>query len=52
MVSGRRFDKWLEGYDDIVDHKYVLGPDGIQSQTTECRSGVGSVQLLKFDRDS
>ena len=24
-VCGRRFDKWLEGYDDIVDHKYVFG---------------------------
>ena len=27
-VCGRRFDKWLEKYHDIVDHKYVFGNMG------------------------
>jgi len=48
-VCGRRFDKWLEGYDDIVDHKYVFGQMGYNLKPLDMQGGVGSVQLLKFD---
>ena len=24
-TCGKRFDKWLDGYDKVVDHKYVFG---------------------------
>jgi CDP-6-deoxy-D-xylo-4-hexulose-3-dehydrase len=48
-VCGRRFDKWLEGYDDIVDHKYVFGQMGYNLKPLDLQGAVGSVQLLKFD---
>jgi len=48
-VCGRRFDKWLEEYDDIVDHKYVFGQMGYNLKPLDMQGGVGSVQLLKFD---
>tara|TARA_B100001057_G_scaffold87974_1_gene84006 strand:- start:13084 stop:14379 length:1296 start_codon:yes stop_codon:yes gene_type:complete len=48
-VCGRRFDKWLDGYDDIVDHKYVFGQMGYNLKPLDMQGAVGSVQLLKFD---
>tara|TARA_B100001778_G_C18599438_1_gene636464 strand:- start:2036 stop:3325 length:1290 start_codon:yes stop_codon:yes gene_type:complete len=48
-VCGRRFDKWLDGYDDIVDHKYVFGQMGYNLKPLDLQGAVGSVQLLKFD---
>ena len=48
-VCGRRFDKWLEGYDDIVDHKYVFGQMGYNLKPLDIQGAVGSVQLLKFE---
>jgi len=48
-VCGRRFDKWLEGYDDIVDHKYMFGQMGYNLKPLDMQGGVGSVQLMKFD---
>lgn len=48
-VCGRRFDKWLEDYDDIVDHKYVFGQMGYNLKPLDLQGAVGSVQLLKFD---
>lgn len=49
-VCGRRFDRWLEGYDDIVDHKYVFGQMGYNLKPLDMQGAVGSVQLLKFER--
>ena len=48
-VCGRRFDKWLGEYDDIVDHKYVFGQMGYNLKPLDLQGAVGSVQLLKFD---
>ena len=48
-VCGRRFDKWLEGYDDIVDHKYVFGQMGYNLKPLDLQGAVGSIQLLRFD---
>jgi len=48
-VCGRRFDKWLDGYDDIVDHKYVFGQMGYNLKPLDLQGAVGSVQLLKFE---
>jgi len=48
-VCGRRFDKWLEDYDDIVDHKYVFGQMGYNLKPLDLQGAVGSIQLLKFD---
>jgi CDP-6-deoxy-D-xylo-4-hexulose-3-dehydrase len=48
-VCGRRFDTWLTGYDDIVDHKYVFSNMGYNLKPLDLQGAVGSVQLLKFD---
>lgn len=48
-VCGRRFDKWLEKYPDIVDHKYVFGNMGYNLKPLDLQGAVGSVQLLKFE---
>lgn len=48
-VCGRRFDTWLDGYEDIVDHKYVFSQMGYNLKPLDMQGAVGSVQLLKFD---
>ena len=48
-VCGRRFDKWLEKYHDIVDHKYVFGNMGYNLKPLDMQGAVGSVQLLKYE---
>lgn len=48
-VCGRRFDKWLEDYKDIVDHKYVFGNMGYNLKPLDMQGAVGSVQLLKYE---
>lgn len=48
-VCGRRFDKWLEKYTDIVDHKYVFGNMGYNLKPLDMQGAVGSVQLLKYE---
>ena len=48
-VCGKRFDTWLSGYDDIVDHKYVFSQMGYNLKPLDLQGAVGSVQLLKFD---
>lgn len=49
-VCGKRFDTWLESYDDIVDHKYVFSNMGYNLKPLDLQGSVGSVQLLKFDK--
>jgi len=46
---GRRFDKWLDGYDGIVDHKYVFSQIGYNLKPIDMQGAVGQVQLTKFD---
>lgn len=48
-VCGRRFDTWLENYEDIVDHKYVFSTMGYNLKPLDMQGAVGSVQLLKFE---
>jgi CDP-6-deoxy-D-xylo-4-hexulose-3-dehydrase len=48
-VCGKRFDTWLTGYDDIVDHKYVFSQMGYNLKPLDLQGSVGSVQLLKFN---
>jgi CDP-4-dehydro-6-deoxyglucose reductase, E1 len=48
-VCGKRFDNWLDSYDDIVDHKYVFSNMGYNLKPLDLQGAVGSVQLLKFD---
>ena len=48
-VCGKRFDTWLETYDDIVDHKYVFSVMGYNLKPLDLQGAVGLVQLGKFE---
>ena len=48
-TCGKRFDKWLLGYDKVVDHKYVFGQIGYNLKPIDMLGSIGSVQLTKFD---
>ena len=48
-VCGKRFDRWLEGYDRIVDHKYVFGQIGYNLKPIDLQGSIGLVQLEKVD---
>jgi CDP-4-dehydro-6-deoxyglucose reductase, E1 len=45
---GHRFDKWLDAYDGIVDHKYVFGNMGYNLKPLDLQGAIGLVQLEKF----
>ena len=49
---GKRFGKWLEGYDGIVDHKYVFNNIGYNLKPLDLQGAIGTVQLDKFDEIS
>lgn len=48
-TCGKRFDKWLESYDGILDHKYVFTNMGYNLKPLDLQGAIGSVQLTKFD---
>ena len=48
-VCGNRFDRWLEGYDQDVDHKYVFGVQGYNLKPADLQGSIGLVQLTKQD---
>lgn len=48
-TCGKRFDKWLLGYDKVVDHKYVFGQIGYNLKPIDMLGTIGSIQLTKFD---
>ena len=39
-VCGKRFDKWLEGYDKTVDHKYVFGQIGYNLKPIDLQGSI------------
>jgi len=45
---GHRFDKWLDAYDGIVDHKYVFTNMGYNLKPLDLQGAIGLVQLDKF----
>jgi CDP-4-dehydro-6-deoxyglucose reductase, E1 len=45
---GHRFDKWLDAYDWIVDHKYVFTNMGYNLKPLDLQGAIGLVQLDKF----
>lgn len=46
-VCGQRFDRWLEGYNQDVDHKYVFGVQGYNLKPADLQGSIGLVQLTK-----
>ena len=45
---GHRFNKWLNAYDGIVDHKYVFTNMGYNLKPLDLQGAIGLVQLDKF----
>jgi len=48
-TCGKRFDKWLPGYDEEVDHKYIFTNMGYNVKPLDLQGAIGSVQLNKFE---
>lgn len=48
-TCGKRFDKWLNGYDGIVDHKYIFTEMGYNLKPLDLQGAIGLEQLKKFD---
>jgi len=48
-VCGKRFDKWIDRYDGIVDHKYVYSTMGYNLKPMDFQGALGSVQMDKQD---
>tara|TARA_R100000808_G_scaffold12465_1_gene31018 strand:+ start:3504 stop:4811 length:1308 start_codon:yes stop_codon:yes gene_type:complete len=47
-TCGNRFDKWLEEYSGIVDHKYIFTNMGYNLKPLDLQGALGCVQLEKF----
>jgi CDP-6-deoxy-D-xylo-4-hexulose-3-dehydrase len=48
-TCGNRFDKWLDSYDGIIDHKYVFNTMGYNLKPMDLQGSIGLVQLTKFN---
>jgi CDP-6-deoxy-D-xylo-4-hexulose-3-dehydrase len=49
-TCGKRFSKWLEEVDEIVDHKYIFENIGYNLKPLDLQGAIGLVQLQKFDQ--
>lgn len=47
-TCGNRFDRWLEDYDGIIDHKYVFTNIGYNLKPLDFQGAIGLVQLTKL----
>ena len=48
-ICNHRFDKWLDNYDGVVDHKYVFNYMGYNLKPLDLQGSIGLVQLKKLD---
>src|SRR6185312_14164568 len=48
-TCGNRFDKWLDDFDGVIDHKYVFTNMGYNLKPLDLQGAIGLVQLEKFD---
>ena len=48
-TCGKRFDRWLDSYDGIIDHKYVFTNMGYNLKPMDLQGSIGLVQLNKFN---
>jgi len=48
-TCGNRFDKWLDSYDGIIDHKYVFTNMGYNLKPMDLQGSIGLIQLTKFN---
>ncbi len=45
----KRFSKWLDGVDEVVDHKYVYSEIGYNIKPIELQAAIGLEQVKKLD---
>jgi CDP-6-deoxy-D-xylo-4-hexulose-3-dehydrase len=48
-TCGNRFDKWLEGYNGVIDHKYYFTNMGYNLKPLDLQGAIGIEQLKKID---
>jgi CDP-6-deoxy-D-xylo-4-hexulose-3-dehydrase len=48
-TCGNRFDKWLDNYDGVIDHKYVFSEMGYNLKPLDLQGAIGLEQLKKLD---
>jgi CDP-6-deoxy-D-xylo-4-hexulose-3-dehydrase len=48
-TCGNRFDKWLDNYDGVIDHKYVFSQMGYNLKPLDLQGAIGLEQLIKLD---
>lgn len=48
-TCGNRFDKWLENYDGVIDHKYVFSEMGYNLKPLDLQGAIGLIQLDKLN---
>lgn len=48
-VCGKRFSKWIDDYDENIDHKYLFTNIGYNLKPTNMQGAIGVIQLAKFD---
>jgi CDP-6-deoxy-D-xylo-4-hexulose-3-dehydrase len=48
-TCGNRFDKWLDSYEGIIDHKYVFTNMGYNLKPMDLQGSIGLVQLKRFE---
>lgn len=48
-TCGKRFDRWLEDYDGVIDHRYVFTNIGYNLKPLDFQGAIGSIQLTKLE---
>ena len=48
-TCGKRFDRWLDGYDGVIDHKYLFSNMGYNLKPLDLQGAIGLAQLNKVD---
>lgn len=48
-TCGNRFDKWLDTYDGVIDHKYVFSSMGYNLKPLDFQGAIGLEQLKKME---
>lgn len=48
-TCGKRFDRWLDGYDGVIDHKYLFSNMGYNLKPLDLQGAIGLAQLDKVD---
>ena len=46
-ACGKRFGRWLDGYDHDIDHKYIFSRQGYNLKPLDLQGALGMVQLGK-----